>query len=88
MYSDLDLTADAVDSNGPNGFWLGASYLFWPNSRVPNTTNRRKITQLRTENQQLRHDLATAHGQLRAQRPATKEPAGDRTRTRHPIPRH
>ena len=25
-----------------------------------------KITQLRAENQQLRHDLATAHGQLRA----------------------
>jgi hypothetical protein len=25
-----------------------------------------KVTQLRAENQQLRHDLATAHGQLRA----------------------
>lgn len=44
MHSDLDLTADAVDSKGPNGFWLGASYLFWPNSRVPNTTNRKKLT--------------------------------------------
>lgn len=44
MYSDLDLTADAVDSKGPNGFWLGASYLFWPNSRVPNTTNRKNLT--------------------------------------------
>jgi hypothetical protein len=44
MHDDLCLTTDVADSNAPNGFWLGASYMFWPNSRVPNTTNRKKLT--------------------------------------------
>lgn len=44
MHGDLDLTTGAADPSAPDGFWLGASYLFWPNSRVPNTTNRKKLT--------------------------------------------
>lgn len=46
-----------------------------------------KITQLRAENQQLRHDLAAVHGQLRAAAARNlKEPAGDPARTAHPAP--
>lgn len=43
MHDDLYQTTDAADSKAENGFWLGASYLFWPNSGVPNTTNRKKM---------------------------------------------
>ncbi|MGH3908511.1 MAG: hypothetical protein ACRDTE_30640 [Pseudonocardiaceae bacterium] len=34
-------TADVDGSKDPGGFWLGASYLFWPNSPM-NPTNRKK----------------------------------------------
>ncbi len=34
-------TADVDSSKDPGGFWLGASYLFWPNSPM-NPTNRKK----------------------------------------------
>jgi len=44
MHDDLSRTLEAQDSKDTNGFWLGASYLFWPNSRVPNTTNRKKLS--------------------------------------------
>lgn len=44
MHDELSKTLEARDSNDTNGFWLGASYLFWPNSRVPNTTNRKKLS--------------------------------------------
>lgn len=44
MHDDLSRTLEALDSKDANGFWLGASYLFWPNSRVPNTTNRKKLS--------------------------------------------
>jgi hypothetical protein len=37
-------TAKVESSKEPNGFWLGASYLFWPNSAM-NMTNR-QATQL------------------------------------------
>ncbi|MGH3978169.1 MAG: hypothetical protein ACRDRZ_04070 [Pseudonocardiaceae bacterium] len=35
-------TSDVETSQEPNGFWLGASYLFWPNSAM-NPTNRKKL---------------------------------------------
>lgn len=60
MHSDLYLTTDAVDSSARNGFWLGASYLFWPNSRVPNTTNRKKLTV--TERRELLRQWRTLPG--------------------------
>ncbi|MEY9211413.1 hypothetical protein NI17_010495 [Thermobifida halotolerans] len=41
MTKDLEATVDAADSKQPGGFWLGASYLFWPNCAI-NTTNRKK----------------------------------------------
>lgn len=44
MHGDLARTLEAQDSKDTNGFWLGASYLFWPNSRIPNTTNRKKLS--------------------------------------------
>ncbi len=36
-------TADAESSKELNGFWLGASYLLWPNASGLNTTNRKKL---------------------------------------------
>ncbi len=36
-------TADVENSKDPGGFWLGASYLFWPNASGLNTTNRKKL---------------------------------------------
>jgi hypothetical protein len=44
MHDDLARTLAARDSKDADGFWLGASYLFWPNSRVPNTTNRNRLS--------------------------------------------
>jgi hypothetical protein len=44
MHDDLARTLAAQDAKDANGFWLGASYLFWPNSRLPNTTNRKKLS--------------------------------------------
>lgn len=41
MAGHLLSTADAENSKDPNGFWLGVSYLFWPNSPM-NPTNRKK----------------------------------------------
>ncbi|MGH3910795.1 MAG: hypothetical protein ACRDRM_08170, partial [Pseudonocardiaceae bacterium] len=34
-------TADVDGAKDPGGFWLGVSYLFWPNSPM-NPTNRKK----------------------------------------------
>jgi hypothetical protein len=42
MTEDLKLTTSVFDAKGPNGFWLGASYLLWPNCPI-NTTNRRSL---------------------------------------------
>ncbi|MBR8744689.1 hypothetical protein [Nocardiopsis sp. MG754419] len=42
MTQDLALTIEVTDSKGPHGFWLGASYLFWPNCPI-NTTNRKSL---------------------------------------------
>jgi len=49
MTKDLEATVDAADSKQPGGFWLGVSYLFWPNCPI-NTTNRKKLSreELRT----------------------------------------
>ncbi|WP_285757136.1 hypothetical protein [Nocardiopsis ansamitocini] len=43
MTGHLEATVELVDSKQPGGFWLGASYLFWPNCPL-NTTNRKKMS--------------------------------------------
>src|ERR1700734_2654488 len=43
MESDLRATTGLPDSKAPGGFWLGASYLFWPNSAL-NITARSKLS--------------------------------------------
>ncbi|MFN2495839.1 MAG: hypothetical protein ABR608_08015 [Pseudonocardiaceae bacterium] len=42
MTQQLLATAEVETSKEPNGFWLGVSYLLWPNSAM-NTTNRKKL---------------------------------------------
>lgn len=42
MTHDLGRTTDIATSKDPGGFWLGASYLFWPNCPI-NTTNRKSL---------------------------------------------
>ena len=42
MTADLALTTELASSKEPNGFWLGASYLFWPNCPI-NTTKRKSL---------------------------------------------
>ena len=44
MTQHLLSTASVEDSKEPGGFWLGASYLLWPNSSGLNTTNRKKLS--------------------------------------------
>jgi hypothetical protein len=39
LLKDLQATARVDKAQDPGGFWLGASYLMWPNSKM-NTTNR------------------------------------------------
>lgn len=36
-------TVNVANSKDPGGFWLGAGYLFWPNSPGLTTTNRKKM---------------------------------------------
>lgn len=43
MEQDLWATTTLKDSREPGGFWLAASYLFWPNSAL-NPTSRSKMT--------------------------------------------
>ena len=43
MEEDLYLTTKLADSKEEGGFWLGASYLFWPNSAL-NPTSRAKLS--------------------------------------------
>lgn len=43
MTRDLDATVELADAKQPGGFWLGASYLLWPNSPL-NTTNRKRMS--------------------------------------------
>jgi hypothetical protein len=43
MAGDLAATATVESPKDPGGFWLGASYLLWPNSAM-NTTNRKQLT--------------------------------------------
>ena len=42
MHEDLRLTTGLADAKAPGGFWLAASYLFWPNSAL-NLTSRGKL---------------------------------------------
>lgn len=42
MMRDLDRTTTIATSKEPGGFWLGVSYLFWPNCPI-NTTNRKSL---------------------------------------------
>jgi hypothetical protein len=42
MTKALVAVADVEKAQDPGGFWLGVSYLFWPNSKM-NTTNRGKL---------------------------------------------
>ncbi|WP_155346705.1 hypothetical protein [Acrocarpospora pleiomorpha] len=44
MTKHLLLTARVEGSKDPGGFWLGASYTYWPNASGLNTTNRKKIS--------------------------------------------
>lgn len=44
MHDDLYETTRLPDAKAAGGFWLGASYLFWPNSGTPNTTNRKSLS--------------------------------------------
>lgn len=43
MHDDLYATTQLPDSKASGGFWLGASYLFWPNSAL-NRTDRKKLS--------------------------------------------
>lgn len=43
MADHVVATADAEDSKAEGGFWLGVSYLMWPNSAM-NPTARKKLT--------------------------------------------
>lgn len=43
MRADLEPTVTLADATAPGGFWLGASYMFWPNSAM-NPTNRKKLS--------------------------------------------
>jgi hypothetical protein len=44
MRDELLGTTALVDSKAPGGFWLGASYLFWPNSAMnPNSRGKRPV---------------------------------------------
>lgn len=52
MHDHLRATTGLEDSKGPGGFWLGASYLFWPNSAL-NPTSRGKLS-VRERNERLR----------------------------------
>ncbi|MCY9785212.1 hypothetical protein KIK06_15110 [Nocardiopsis sp. EMB25] len=42
MTADLERTTSITDAKGPHGFWLGVSYLLWPNCPI-NTTNRKSL---------------------------------------------
>jgi hypothetical protein len=59
MHDDLRDTTDLPDSKAPGGFWLSASYLFWPNSKL-NTTNRKKLSP--TERRELLREWRTLPG--------------------------
>ena len=52
MHDHLRATTNLEDSKGPGGFWLGASYLFWPNSAL-NPTSRGKLS-VKERNERLR----------------------------------
>jgi hypothetical protein len=52
MHEHLRATTGLEDSKGPGGFWLGASYLFWPNSAL-NPTSRGKLS-VQERNERLR----------------------------------
>jgi hypothetical protein len=41
MHDDLQATVTLPDSKAPGGFWLGSSYILWPNSPI-NPTKRKK----------------------------------------------
>ncbi|MFI5781160.1 hypothetical protein [Nocardia sp. NPDC051570] len=43
MTADVVATADLPDTKAPQAFWLSASYLLWPNSKM-NTTNRKSLS--------------------------------------------
>ena len=43
MTEDVLATADVEDAKSDGGFWLGVSYLLWPNSKM-NPTARKKLT--------------------------------------------
>ena len=43
MADDVVATADVEDAKSAGGFWLGVSYLMWPNSAM-NPTARKKLT--------------------------------------------
>ena len=59
MHDDLYATTRLPDSRAPDGFWLAASYLFWPNSKL-NTTNRNKLSV--TERRDLLREWRTLPG--------------------------
>lgn len=59
MHDDLYVTTRLPDSKAPDGFWLAASYLFWPNSKL-NTTNRNKLSV--TERRDLLREWRTLPG--------------------------
>ncbi|MFE9319947.1 hypothetical protein ACIHDR_09715 [Nocardia sp. NPDC052278] len=43
MTADVVATAELVDTKAPRSFWLSASYLLWPNSKM-NPTNRKSLS--------------------------------------------
>lgn len=52
MADDVAATADVADSKSEGGFWLGVSYLMWPNSAM-NLTARKSLT-IRQREQRIR----------------------------------
>lgn len=67
MTADLEATCKLTDAKEPNGFWLGSSHLFWPNSPI-NGTNRNKLTRAELEhNLHTWRDLPEGEPQVSAQ---------------------
>ncbi|WP_433709489.1 hypothetical protein ACQP2U_23680 [Nocardia sp. CA-084685] len=50
MTADVVATADLADTKVPGSFWLAASYLLWPNSKM-NPTNRKSLSVVERRNQ-------------------------------------
>ncbi|WP_330230250.1 hypothetical protein OHA40_30345 [Nocardia sp. NBC_00508] len=49
MTQHLEVTADVAKAAEPGGFWLGVSYLLWPNSKINPTSRGKQLPEERRE---------------------------------------